>query len=162
LIAPARRLTARFAAIAVYVGYRERDGMPSFYVLEAGTATGEPAVLYLSKTMTTHVDERAGYEPTPFSSPDNIVRLIERNASFILVHALLIDDLQYRATLTMNELGTDPTQLKVACFWPGFDEPYLVTTVAYLRGAQRTRELPTKLLIVSGRDSPGRCFGSNF
>jgi hypothetical protein len=51
--------------------------------------------------------------------------------------------------LTMNELGSEPAELRVACFWPGFEEPYLVTTVAYRLGARRAREIPTKLLIVS-------------
>ncbi len=43
LITPARFAGGRFAAMALYLGYRHKaDRAPSFYLLEAGTATGTP------------------------------------------------------------------------------------------------------------------------
>jgi D-arabinono-1,4-lactone oxidase/FAD binding domain len=73
LITPARQEGVRFGAIAVYLGYRaQSDTAPSFYVLEAGLATGQAAMLYLGKTMGSQIVLQGAYEPTPFSAPDNI------------------------------------------------------------------------------------------
>lgn len=72
LITPARELEVRFAAVAIYLGYRNAtDTTPSCYVLEAGLATGQAAMLYLGKTMDTVIVQPSGYLPTPFASPDN-------------------------------------------------------------------------------------------
>lgn len=72
LITPARELEVRFAAVAIYLGYRNAtDATPSCYVLEAGLATGEAAMLYLGKTMDTVIVQPSGYLPTPFASPQN-------------------------------------------------------------------------------------------
>jgi len=72
LVTPARHLGARFGAIALYLGYRAApDQRPSFYVLEAGLATGQAAMLYLGKTLNETIVLPSGYQPTPFSAPDN-------------------------------------------------------------------------------------------
>ncbi len=73
LITPARRDGFRFAAIAIYLGYRaSTDAAPSFYVLEAGLATGQAAMLYLGQSMNDVILLTSGYQPTPFSAPNNI------------------------------------------------------------------------------------------
>lgn len=72
LITPARALDVRFAAVAIYLGYRNTtDSVPSCYVLEAGLATGQAAMLYLGATMDTVIVQPSGYQPTPFASPAN-------------------------------------------------------------------------------------------
>lgn len=72
VITPPRLAFARFAPMAIYLGYaHEGDAAPFFYVFEAGTATGQPKVLYLAPTLDSIVEERSGYAPTPFSSADN-------------------------------------------------------------------------------------------
>ncbi len=72
VVTPARYAFTRFAPMAIYLGYEhEGDPRPIFYVFEAGTATGQPKVLYLGATLDAIVEERSGYEPTPLSSADN-------------------------------------------------------------------------------------------
>ncbi|MFV8751945.1 hypothetical protein ACNOYE_15475 [Nannocystaceae bacterium ST9] len=72
LITPARYAFTRFAPMAIYLGYEHAgDARPFFYVFEAGTATGQPKVLYLAPTLDAIVEERSGYEPTPLSSADH-------------------------------------------------------------------------------------------
>lgn len=61
----------RFGALSVYMGYYDADALPSCYILEAGTATGQPKVLYLGKTLDTVINQFSGFKPTPFSCPDN-------------------------------------------------------------------------------------------
>jgi hypothetical protein len=70
LITPPRQLL-RFGAISVFLGYRESAGLPTCFILEAGTATGQAKVLYLGKTLTTTINRRTGYQPTAFSCSDN-------------------------------------------------------------------------------------------
>jgi hypothetical protein len=71
LLTPARTST-RFAPMALYFGYlRERDDKPAFVVYEPGDATGKPGALYLGETVEAVVDEQAGYQPTPLSSPEH-------------------------------------------------------------------------------------------
>lgn len=70
LITPARLDGARFGAIALYLGYRGiADREPSFYLFEAGTATGVSKMLFFGKTMDTVITQMSWYEPTPFSGP---------------------------------------------------------------------------------------------
>jgi D-arabinono-1,4-lactone oxidase/FAD binding domain len=72
LITPARRLGVRFGAVAVYLAYRNAaDTQPSFYVLEAGLATGQPAMLFLGATMESVIVQPSGYVPTPFAAANN-------------------------------------------------------------------------------------------
>jgi hypothetical protein len=71
LITPARQASLRFGAVSVLLGYKEADQAPTCYILEAGTATGQPKVLFLGKTLDATIDKSTGYKPTPFSCPDN-------------------------------------------------------------------------------------------
>lgn len=68
LLTPARYLGARFAAVATYAA-RDEHGDVRAWVLEAGMATGEPCVLYLSEGGP--ITKRTWYAPTPFSSDRN-------------------------------------------------------------------------------------------
>lgn len=61
----------RFGALSIYVGYRDATQGPSCYILEAGTATGQPKVLFLGATLDATINQYSGYKPTPFSCPDN-------------------------------------------------------------------------------------------
>jgi hypothetical protein len=70
VITPPRQLL-RFGAISVYLGYRDASALPSCYILEAGTALGQPKVLYLGKTLATKINRITGYQPTAFSCADN-------------------------------------------------------------------------------------------
>ncbi|MEY4577361.1 MAG: hypothetical protein RL701_2064 [Pseudomonadota bacterium] len=70
LITPPRQLL-RFGAISVLLGYRSATGLPTCFILEAGTATGQAKVLYLGKTLSTTINRRTGYQPTAFSCSDN-------------------------------------------------------------------------------------------
>jgi hypothetical protein len=72
VVTPARFGGVRFGAISVFLGYRQGETQPSFYVLEAGTATGEPKVLYEAPSFGTVLLEWAGYKPTPFASSKHI------------------------------------------------------------------------------------------
>jgi hypothetical protein len=71
LITPPRLGDARFGAISVYLGYQDPNAAPSFYILEAGLATGQAERLYFGKTIDTVIVAQSGYLPTPFSSPNN-------------------------------------------------------------------------------------------
>jgi hypothetical protein len=70
VISPLRQ-GLRFGALSVYVGYEDASQGPSCYILEAGTATGQPKVLFLGATLESSINRFSGYKPTPFSCPDN-------------------------------------------------------------------------------------------
>src|SRR6185436_8601788 len=77
LVTPARTgiTRARFGAIAMYLGYKNAtDPGPSFFIFEAGMATGEAKMLYLGKTLDTEILQRSGYDPTAYSSHNNFYR----------------------------------------------------------------------------------------
>jgi hypothetical protein len=75
LITSARFMGFRFAAISIYLGYRfSEDALPSFYILEAGRATGEPMALFFSDRMDKTIEGPATFKPTPFASVKNIYR----------------------------------------------------------------------------------------
>ncbi len=71
IVTPPRLWGARFAAVAAFIGYRDESGPPSFYLLEAGMATGEPKVLFFAKTMDTEIVDWSSYTPTPFSAANH-------------------------------------------------------------------------------------------
>jgi hypothetical protein len=71
LITPARSGGARFGAVSMYLGYEGGD-LPSFYILEAGTATGTPKTLYLAPTLDHRIVDFSGYVPTPFASATHV------------------------------------------------------------------------------------------
>lgn len=70
VITPPRQLL-RFGAVSLFLGYRDAAGLPSCYILEAGTALGQPKVVYLGKTIATKINRISGYKPTAFSCADN-------------------------------------------------------------------------------------------
>lgn len=72
LITPARYPThfgSRFAAVAIYALYDESDTLRS-HVLEAGMATGEAMVAFVSPNMN-EIVRTSWYKPTPFSDERN-------------------------------------------------------------------------------------------
>jgi hypothetical protein len=108
LVTPARSTGTRFGAIAVYIGYRaKRDLAPSFYILEAGTATGEAKMLYFGKTIDTTILQTSWYVPTAYSAATN----------------------SYRGQFRVH--GSDPVHLLVQAFEPGHDKPYMQVDVLY-------------------------------
>lgn len=71
LVTPPRQ-GVRFGAISVLLGYAlPTDLTPFCYILEAGTATGQPKVLYLGKTIDSTINAYSGYQPTPFACPSH-------------------------------------------------------------------------------------------
>lgn len=73
LITPARELGVRFGAVSAYLGYTG-GALPSFYVLEAGTATGDPKVPFACPTLDGSIVAYSNYHPTPFSKKDHVYR----------------------------------------------------------------------------------------
>lgn len=69
LVTPAR-VGARFGAIGLYLGYRGGT-TPSFYVLEAGLASGPSVRLFISPDLSKIVDHPTAYRPTPFTQMSN-------------------------------------------------------------------------------------------
>jgi hypothetical protein len=112
LITPARQ-GLRFGAISVLLGFRKAsDRSPSCYILEAGTATGQPKVLYLGKEVGRPINAYSGYSPTPFACPS---------------HA-------YLGTLTVKE-SDEPDQLKISSrvIKDGISQqPYIDITITWL------------------------------
>lgn len=90
VITPQRSHGARFGAIAIYLGYYEKDAAtPSFFILEAGTATGDSMVYFLSPDMSPIPPSRKWFVPTPFTNEQGF----------------------YAGELLMN--GNDPDELHV-------------------------------------------------
>jgi hypothetical protein len=70
LLTPARQGAVRFSPMSLYFGYlQEQDCAPAFVIYEPGDALGKPGALYLAETLESVVEEQAGYQPTPLSSP---------------------------------------------------------------------------------------------
>lgn len=91
LITPPRLHGARFAAISVYLGYTGGRPAPSFYVLEAGLATGESKVLYFAPRIDFRILSYSGYRPTPFSDSDHVytarMTVVGDNPLLLQIHA---------------------------------------------------------------------------
>ena len=110
LITPARLWLTRFAAVALYLGYRSADDTtPSFYILEGGTAVGQAKTLYLATEMGAQIDYESSYQPTPFAAWGN----------------------SYRGTLTMTPDGQHPQQLVVTSTEANRPQNYITVTVNY-------------------------------
>lgn len=124
LITPPRSGGARFAAVASYLGYRDRDdASPSFYILEAGIATGEASVLFFGQTMDTVIEQRSSYLPTPFASPKNL----------------------YRGRQTVR--GDEPDEMWIHSYREGEDEPYIEVDVTFEARANPGRVWPGALAL---------------
>lgn len=76
LITPPRAnpFALRFGAISAYLGYLNEDAVPDFYVLEAGTATGQPKVPFPAPSFEAGIWAWAGYKPTPFTNKKHIYK----------------------------------------------------------------------------------------
>lgn len=131
LITPARLANGRFGAMAVYLGYRSpSDRAPSFYLLEAGTATGDAKMIYFSPAMQPIEQVTSYYLPTPFVT----MRYT------------------YSGGLTMQAAPNEdePDQLIVRSFAQGEREPYITVTVKYRRAPTLELPLPIELTADAG------------
>jgi hypothetical protein len=70
VVTPAR-LGGRFGAIGLYLGYRGAATTPSFFLLEAGLATGSSVRLFTSPDLTKITKSPCDYLPTAFSEISN-------------------------------------------------------------------------------------------
>jgi hypothetical protein len=131
LITPARRSGSRFAAIAVYLGYRAAtDRTPSFYLLEAGTATGEAKMIYFSPNMKPIPSVTSYYLPTPFVSLRNT----------------------YSGVMTMRAAPQEdePDRLVVRSYAVGQKEPYITVSVKYQRAPVLDLPAPIEITADAG------------
>jgi hypothetical protein len=109
LITAARRDLDRFAPVALFLGYEKKDSPePSFFILESGYATGQPAVLYFAPTIDSQIVHHTSYMPTPFTSPDN----------------------WYTSTLTLRD-GDEPNVLAIEGREQLDERPYIALTIEY-------------------------------
>lgn len=131
LITPARAAGSRFGAIAVYLGYRKKtDRGPSFYLLEAGAATGAAKMIYFSPDMKPITNATSYYLPTPFVSMRNT----------------------YTGGITMKPAPSEdePDRLIVESRVPGEKDPYITVTVTYQRTPELDLPLPVEILADAG------------
>lgn len=125
VITPPRQLL-RFGAVSLYLGYRDATALPSCYILEAGTALGQPKVLYLGKTIDTKINRISGYQPTAFSCADNAYTgEIQLNGHEPVRLHITARDIMDRGTksappyMDLNVRFTRQTG-SVTSIWPGF------------------------------------------
>jgi hypothetical protein len=73
LITGARYLGRRFSPVSIFLGYSRADQteLPCFYILEGGSASGQPKVLYLAKDMNALIHQRSGFSFTPLACANN-------------------------------------------------------------------------------------------
>jgi hypothetical protein len=131
LITPARSLNSRFGAIAVYLGYRKKgDRAPWFYLLEAGTATGNAKMIYFSPDMKPIKSVTSYYLPTPFVTMRNT----------------------YSGGIVMKPAPNDdePDKLIVESRAPGEKDPYITVTVVYERAPKMDLPVPIELTADAG------------
>jgi hypothetical protein len=131
IITPARLANGRFGAMAIYLGYRGKtDRGPSFYMLEAGTATGDAKMIYFSPDMKPIASVTSYYLPTPFVSMRNT----------------------YSGGLTMQPAPNEdePAQLVVNSFAVGEKDPYITVTVKYKRAPTMDVPLPVEITADAG------------
>ena len=90
VVTPARA-SGRFGAIALYLGYRTGDATPTFYILEAGLATGAPVRLFPSQDLSKIDRAPTGYIPTPFvqltNSYDGELKLDQNEPALLVVRS---------------------------------------------------------------------------
>lgn len=128
LITPPRSAGWRFGAIAVYLGYRNaKDRGPSFYMLEAGTATGDAKMIYFSPSMKPISNVTSYYLPTPFVTMQNT----------------------YSGGVTMRAAPheDEPDELLVESRSPGEKDPYITVTVKYKRAKELDLPMPIELTL---------------
>jgi len=131
MIGPPRLSDARFAAISVYLCYaRSADPAPSFFILEAGLATGQARMSYLGRTMGAVIVAQTQYKPTAFSQTWHY----------------------YQGTFTMDASAPDePGWLKVkVCEGQPPTSQYLEVNVGYQKLDEPTMTNPFHLTIAAG------------
>lgn len=131
LITPVRSVKWRFGAIAVYLGYLHTgDRSPSFYLLEAGTATGDAKMIYFSPSMKPISNVTSYYLPTPFVTMRNT----------------------YSGGITMQAPPheDEPQTLLVESRVPGEKDPYITVTVTYRRAPELDLPMPIELTADAG------------
>lgn len=122
---------SRFGAFATYLCYTNADDpKPSWYILEGGTATGQPRVLYSSQGMTWIINKTLGYVPTAFSKPTDFVS----------------------GLLTMN--GNEPKSLEIRVTdttgdspWSDPAKPYITVFIQYDKRAQPPPNSPVHIIL---------------
>jgi hypothetical protein len=131
LITPPRSGGSRFGAIAVYLGYRHKaDRGPWFYLLEAGTATGDAKMIYFSPDMKPIESVTSYYLPTPFVTMANT----------------------YSGGITMLPAPSEdePDQLVIHSRAPGEKDPYITVTLKYRRAPTLDLPLPIEITVDAG------------
>ena len=73
LITGARFRKRRFSPVSIYLAYTSRlpGAKPAFYLLEGGSAAGNPEALYLAKDMDQVIHQQAGFTFTPLTCKRN-------------------------------------------------------------------------------------------
>lgn len=73
LITGARFMGRRFSPVSCYMAYADANapGNPTFFILEAGSATGKPKALYVARDMETVLHDQSAFAFTPLSCPAN-------------------------------------------------------------------------------------------
>lgn len=131
LITPARAAGSRFGAIAVYLGYRKKaDKAPSFYMFEAGTASGDAKMIYFSPSFAPIKNATSYYLPTPFVSMRNTY------SGYVKMRPAPDED--------------EPEKLFVESRAVGEQDPYLTVTVSYERQKEMDVPIPAELLVDAG------------
>lgn len=124
LITPPRQ-GVRFGAISVLLGYKTpKDPLPFCYILEAGTATGQPKVLYLGKTMDVTINAYSGYQPTPFACPSHAytgkLTMNGDDPSVLTIRARPIEGGKSAPVYIQIDASFSVQQGDVKTIWPGF------------------------------------------
>ncbi|MFO0755773.1 MAG: hypothetical protein U0359_04750 [Byssovorax sp.] len=128
LITPARGLGTRFGAIAIYLGYKKRtDKGPSFYMFEAGTATGDPKMIYFSPDFRPIKDAVSHYLPTGFVSTHN------RYSGYVKMRPAPDED--------------EPELLYIESRAPGATDPYITVKLNYERAREFELPVPAELTL---------------
>ncbi len=73
LITGARHLGRRFSPVSIYLAFSDADqpDKPCFFILEGGSASGQPKALYGAKDMTVIIHQKAGFSFTPLTCSNN-------------------------------------------------------------------------------------------
>ncbi|MCA9700046.1 MAG: DUF1365 family protein, partial [Myxococcales bacterium] len=73
LITSARYLGRRFAPVSIYLAFSSAaaDALPCFYILEGGSASGQPKALYLARDMDASIEQESGFSFTPLTCKKN-------------------------------------------------------------------------------------------
>lgn len=131
LVTPARVFGTRFGAIAVYLGYKKKsDRGPSFYMFEAGAATGDAKMIYFSKDFSPIKDATSYYLPTPFVSMRNTY------TGYVKMRPAPRED--------------EPELLHIESRAVGEKDPYITIKLDYERVKELDNPVPAELTLDAG------------